>query len=102
MDAIQRLLRRKERRDVRRIVVTVDKDVLERVRGSMQESGHSLSILFDVFLRGYDRRHPSVLALVDQIRTELGRDDSPSAERTAEFTRREVDDIFEQIEEDKP
>lgn len=102
MDAIQRLLRRKERRDTRRIVVTVDKDVLERVRGSMTEAGHSLSILFDVFLRGYDMRHPSVLALVDQVRTELGRDKHPEPQKGAAFSRRELDDIFEQIEEEKP
>lgn len=101
MDAIQRILRRKERRDVRRIVVTVDQGVLAEVRETLRGDGHTLSILFDVFLRGYRDRNPSVLAMIDQIKREQGRYDAPEA-KAATFSRRETDDIFDLIEEEKP
>jgi hypothetical protein len=94
------MLRRKERRDVRRIVVTVDQTVLTEAKEAMRVEGHSLSILFDVFLRGYRDRNPSVLALIDQIRREQGREPRPVAQAT--FSRRETDEIFELIEEEKP
>lgn len=96
MDAIQRLLRRKERRDVRRVVLTVDVRVLDEVRASMKEEGHTCSLLFDVFLRGYARRHPSILALVDQIQRERSAEQE-APQRQATFSRRETDEIFELI-----
>lgn len=67
----------------------------------MGVEGHSLSILFDVFLRGYRDRHPSVLALIDQVRRELGRDERPVVKETT-FSRHEAAEIFELIEEEKP
>lgn len=99
MDAIQRLLRRKERRDVRRVVLTVDSQVLSEVRGLMKEEGHTCSLLFDVFLRGYAARHPAVLALIDQIKRER---EAPGKDpKGATFSRRETDEIFELIEGEK-
>lgn len=61
----------------------------------MKEEGHTCSLLFDVFLRGYARRHPSILALVDQIQRERGDEQKP--QRQATFNRRETDEIFELI-----
>ena len=101
MDAIQRILRRKQRRDTRRIVVTVDQGVLTEVKDALRVEGHTLSILFDVFLRGYRDRHPAVLAMIDQIKREMGHDRVPEV-KPANFSRRETDEIFELIEEDKP
>lgn len=100
MDTIQRLLRRKGRLDVRRVVVTVEKSVLDEVRQALQGDRYTMSILFDVFLRGYRDRNPAVLAMIDQIKRERG-NDAPVV-NTATFSRREADEIFEMIEEEEP
>lgn len=65
----------------------------------MGQEGVTCSLLFDVFLRGYANRHPAILALVDQIRREQAGPEQ--VQRTATFSRREADEIFEMIEGEK-
>lgn len=99
MDAIQRLLRRKARREMRRVVMQVDPEVYSEAKERLAADGLSASILFEVFLRGYARRHPSILAVIDEVRRELGRTERVQI-RDSLFNRRETEDIYAAIEGD--
>lgn len=96
MDAIQRLLRRKKPREVQRVVVFVDPAILHEARQLMKEEGHTLSFIFEYFLKGYIARNPSILALIDQIRRDQGSPARGPVNHT--FSRREADEIFDLIE----
>jgi len=98
MSEIARLLRvaadRNRQEDYTLLRSRVLKKDLEEARGLLEKDRISLNVLIEAVLRGYIRRHPAVLAMVDDWARENNKE---RKESSAKLKKRELDSIYDEI-----
>lgn len=99
MSDIQRLLRVAARRNRREeygtLKVRLLRSDIQALREALADEGMSASVLFEAAARGFIRRHPSMLAMVQEWMRDQGLE--PRAEEGRRPSNRELDEIYAAI-----